>query len=176
MGMLKLKGDKVMLRGLEPEDLDYLYELENTTDLWEISGTLTPYSRHVLKLYLDNAFRDIYEVKQLRLCICTPENEVIGLVDLFDFDPANLRAGIGLVISDISKRNKGVGAETIDLICSYAFTVLNLRQLYANVGADNLPSIHLFEKMGFKKAGIKKDWILSEGNFKDEVLFQKINN
>ncbi len=174
--MLRLKGDKVILRGLEPEDLDYLYELENNTDLWEISGTITPYSRHVLKVYLENAFRDIYEVKQLRLCICTPEKEVIGLVDLFDFDPVNLRVGLGLVISDASKRNQGVGAETIELICSYVFSALNLRQVYVNVGVDNLASLHLFIKMGFTQVGIKKDWILSQGTFKDEVLFQKLND
>ncbi|MFT5147174.1 MAG: diamine N-acetyltransferase [Polaribacter sp.] len=32
----------------------------------------------------------------------------------------------------------------------------------------------LFTKHKFKKAGIKKDWILSEGKFKDEILFQLI--
>ena len=173
--MLSLKGDTINLRALEAEDLDFLYELENNTAIWEISGTITPYSKHVLKLYLENAYRDIYDVKQLRLCICTKENETVGLIDLFDFDPKHRRAGIGIVVLETG-RNKGIGAEAIALLCKYAFTVLNLRQLYANVGEDNAASLHLFDKIGFEKVGVKKDWILSEGKFKNEVLLQKINN
>ena len=174
--MLSLKGDKINLRALEAEDLDFLYELENNTDIWEISGTITPYSKHVLKLYLENAYRDIYDVKQLRLCICSKEDEVLGLIDLFDFDPKNRRAGIGIVVLETGFRNKGIGREAIELLCKYAFSVLNIRQLYANVGEDNEASLHLFRKIGFEMVGVKKDWILSEGIFKNEVLLQNINN
>ncbi|NNG11084.1 MAG: GNAT family N-acetyltransferase, partial [Arenibacter sp.] len=102
--MLHLKGRNILLRALEPEDLDFLYQLENNPGIWEISGTTTPYSRHVLNLYLENAHKDIYEVKQLRLCICNLEGAVIGLIDLFDFDPKNLRVGMGIIISHESQR------------------------------------------------------------------------
>lgn len=173
--MLSLEGEHIILRALEPEDLDFLYELENNADIWEISGTITPYSKHVLKQYLENAFRDIYDVKQLRLCICSKNNELLGLIDLFDFDPKNLRAGVGIVVLESKNRNKGVGAEAISLITKYSFTVLNLRQLYANVGEDNLASLHLFKKLGFREVGVKKDWIRSGEAFKNELLFQKIN-
>ncbi len=172
--MLKLKGDAISLRALEPEDLDFLYQLENNTEIWEISNTITPYSRHVLELYLENAHRDIFEVKQLRLCICNPKSEAIGLIDLFDFDPKNHRAGMGIVILDEKERNKGAGAGAISLLMEYAFGVLGLRQLYANVIEDNSASVHLFEKMGFNRVGIKKDWVFSNGIYKNEVLFQKI--
>ena len=172
--MLRLKGNGIFLRALEPGDLDFLYELENRTEIWEISNTITPYSRHVLKSYLENAHRDIFEVKQLRLCICNPSSESIGLIDLFDFDPKNHRAGLGIVILEEKERNKGIGAEAISLLTDYAFSVLGLRQLYANVLEDNLASLHLFHKMGFERVGVKKDWILSQGSFKNEVLFQKI--
>lgn len=173
--MLSLKGNTITLRALEAEDLDFLYELENNTAIWEISGTITPYSKHVLKLYLENAYRDIYDVKQLRLCICSKENEVVGLIDLFDFDPKNLRAGIGIVVLEDANRNRGIGGEALELLCKYAFSVLNLRQLYANVGEDNKASLHLFKKIGFETVGVKKDWILAGGGFKNEVLLQKIN-
>lgn len=173
--MVTLKGAEIYLRALEPGDLDFLYELENNTGIWEISGTITPYSRNVLKSYLKNAHRDIYDVKQLRLCICDHHEAVLGLIDLFDFDPKNLRAGIGIVILDTGERNRGAGGEAIDLLSSYAFTVLNLRQVYANIGADNSASIHLFLKMGFEQTGIKKDWQLINGSFRDVLFFQKIN-
>ncbi|MFS4492093.1 GNAT family N-acetyltransferase [Maribacter sp. 2308TA10-17] len=172
--MLKLRGEQIYLRALEPKDLDFLYELENNTSIWEISGTTTPYSKNVLQLYLDNAHRDIYDVKQLRLCICDLKDSVLGLIDLFDFDPKNNRAGLGIVIQDSSNRNKGVGVEAIDLLCDYAFSVLNLRQLFVNVSESNDISIHVFEKLGFERVGVKKDWIFTEGVYKNEILFQKI--
>lgn len=173
--MLNLHGEHIYLRALEPKDLDFLYILENDTALWEVSGTTTPYSKQVLQLYLDNAHRDIYDVKQLRLCICDKSNNgVVGLIDLFDFDPKNNRAGIGIVVAKGESRNKGIGTEAIDLVIQYALQALDLRQLYANVSEDNMISIHLFEKLGFEKVGVKKDWLYSKGDYKNEVLFQKI--
>ena len=174
--MLNLKGERIYLRAIEPNDLDFLYQLENDTGIWEISGTIAPYAKHILELYLENAYKDIYEAKQLRLCICNIEDNVIGLVDLFDFDPANRKVGLGIIVSEKKKRNKGIGAEALDLVCSYAFSALHVHQIYANVLDDNEASKHLFKKLGFDAVGIKKDWIFTNGNFKNEILYQKINN
>ncbi len=174
--MLKLKSKNCYLRALEPEDLDFLYRLENSTDLWEVSGTLAPFSKKVLRNYLDNSHRDVYEVKQLRLCICNSKDDQVGLIDLFDFDPKNRRAGLGIVVLESKDRNKGLGQNALALMIDYAFSVLNLHQLYANILEDNKVSLHLFEKMGFKRVGLKKDWIKSGNGFKNEILYQKIKS
>ncbi len=174
--MQKLKGKHIYLRALEMADLDFLYELENNSAIWEISGTATPYSKHVLRKYLENAHRDIYDVKQLRLVISRNNGQVLGLIDLFDFDPKNRRAGIGIVILDDGERNKGVGSEALNLLTKYAFSTLEVRQLYANVGENNVASVHLFQKLGFSQVGVKKDWILFDGKFINEILFQKLND
>lgn len=172
--MLRLNGGNIFLRALEPEDLDFLYRLENDPTIWEISGTTAPYSRQVLQWYLENAHKDIYEVKQLRLCICDLEEKVVGLIDLFDFDPKNMRVGMGIIIKDEKNRNQGMGSEAIELLSDYVFSVLGLRQVYANVLEENKASTHLFAKMGFKEVGVKKDWIRTGGEFKNEILYQKI--
>ena len=174
--MLKLEGKHIYLRALEPSDLDFLYQLENNTNNWEISGTITPYSKAVLEFYLENAHRDIYDVKQLRLCICDASKKLIGLIDLFDFDPKNKRAGLGIIISDNENRNKGFGGEAISLLCNYAFNTLDLHQIYANILEDNVNSITVFENSGFEQVGVKKDWVLSNGHFKNEILYQKIKS
>ncbi len=174
--MFSLKGEHIYLRAIEPSDLDFLYKLENNTEVWEISGTTTPYSKQVLQLYLENAHRDIYDVKQLRLCVCELNGSVVGLIDLFDFDPKNHKAGIGIVIAAEKSRNLGYGSEAIELLCAYSKITLELHQLYCNILEDNEASIHLFEKLGFIQVGIKKDWITSNGKFKNEILYQKIFN
>lgn len=174
--MLSLKGQHISLRALEPSDLEFLYELENNPGVWEISGTTTPYSRHTLQKYLENAHRDIYEVKQLRLTIEGSPSRPLGFIDLFDFDPRHRRAGLGIVILHEGDRNKGMGSEAIKLVSDYAFTALNLHQIYAHVLEDNAASIRLFQKLGFEATGMRKDWILSGNSFKNEILFQKIRD
>ena len=159
--MITLKGANIYLRALEPEDLEFVYAIENNESVWEVSNTQTPYSRFLIKQYLENAHQDIYEAKQLRLAICLNDSQkAIGLIDLFDFDPKNSRAGIGLVIADLASRNKGIGSEALELVINYSFQQLQLHQLYANIGSDNEISLQLFTKFGFQKIGIKKDWNL----------------
>ena len=51
--MINLKGEHIYLRALEPEDLDFIYTIENDQNLWELSNTQTPYSRYLIKQYLD---------------------------------------------------------------------------------------------------------------------------
>lgn len=172
--MIKLSGQHIKLRALEPSDLDFLYALENDTEVWGVSETLTPFSRFVLEEYLANAHRDIYEVKQLRLIITGLNDIPMGCIDLFDFDPKNERAGVGIIISDKQGRGKGYAKEAIDLLSDYAFAHLHIHQLYANIAEDNENSIALFSKLGFKEIGIKKDWLKTSTGFKDEILFQKI--
>ncbi|OIQ29145.1 MAG: GNAT family N-acetyltransferase [Bacteroidetes bacterium MedPE-SWsnd-G2] len=174
--MTTLKGDTIFLRPLEPEDLDYIYSIENNEALWELSSTQTPYSRYLIKQYLEHAHKDIFEVKQLRLLISDYDGNELGLIDIFEFDPKNLKAGIGILISDGSKRNKGIGSEALQLLIDYCFTHLNLHQLYCNISEDNQPSIKLFTKHNFNIVGTKKDWCLSNGKFKNELFLQLINS
>ena len=173
--MLTLKGNSVILRALEPEDLDFIHEVENTEEFWEISATRVPYSRYLIKKYIQNSHRDIFDVKQLRLMICSLKGTSLGMIDVFDLDPKDRRAAIGILIVNEEDRGKGYGAEVITLISSYCFAHLGLHQVYANVTVDNLASIKLFEKCGFIKVGIKKDWVQINGKFKDEILYQLIN-
>ncbi|PWA04167.1 GNAT family N-acetyltransferase [Flavobacterium psychrotolerans] len=175
--MVTLKGSNIYLRALEPNDLEFVYELENDETIWSVSNTQTPYSRFLIRQYLENAHQDIYEAKQLRLAICKDQDfPAVGLIDLFDFDPKNNRAGVGIVIKNPDKRNAGIGTEALDLLIQYVFTQLNLNQLYANIDVENVVSISLFTNFGFQKIGVKKQWNLVNGQYKDEALFQLINN
>tara|TARA_B110001454_G_C12714438_1_gene432044 strand:+ start:992 stop:1516 length:525 start_codon:yes stop_codon:yes gene_type:complete len=174
--MKTLKGTHINLRALEPEDLDFLYQIENNESFWQVSHTNTPFSKYILKQYLENAHLDIFEAKQLRLLIEEKlTRKQIGMIDLFDFNPIHKRAGIGILIHPKFQKN-GFASEALSNLISYCFSHLNLHQLYANISSDNIKSISLFTKHDFKEAGIKKDWNLLNGKFTDEVLFQLIKD
>lgn len=166
----------ITLRALEPEDLETLYSWENNPAIWQLSGTLVPYSKYILKQYLENAARDIFELKQLRLIIeQRQEKRPVGAIDLFDFDPYHRRAGVGILIADKGDREKGYASEALETLLKYAFEVLGLHQLWCNISASNKASIQLFTSRGFQKVGEKKDWIYNGTQYSAEWLLQCIN-
>lgn len=172
-----MKSENIALRALEPDDIDLLYQWENDTALWYLSNTLTPFSRFALEQYVLNAGDDIYATKQLRLMIDLISDATvrsIGCVDLFDFDPVNARAGIGIMIIH-EERGKGYASEALDLMIDHAFRRLNLHQLYCNVVKENKSSLELFKKKHFEIIGVKKEWLLKDNIWVDEYLLQRIN-
>lgn len=173
--MNTLQGNTISLRALEPEDLQFLFDTENDESFWEVSHTQTPFSKFLLKQYLENAHLDIFEVKQLRLIIQENlNNKPVGMIDLFDFNPQHKRAGVGILVHEKYQKN-GFASEALQLLINYSFTHLSLHQLYANITTDNSKSIALFKKHKFVEIGLKKDWTFTNGEFKDEILFQIIN-
>lgn len=170
-----LTGKNIKLRALETADLDVLFEWENDESIWLVSGTLAPFSRLVLSQYLANAHLDIYAHKQLRFLIeIIDSGKRIGCIDLFDFDPKNKRAGVGVLIGDKTERFKGYASEALSLLESYAFEVLDLHQVYCNITVDNVASIQLFQNHKFEITGKKTDWIFNKGKWLDEYSLQLI--
>ena len=94
---MSLEGELTRLRALEAEDVDLLYVWENDPAVWGVSGTLAPFSRHTLRRFLDEQRFDLYAARQLRLVVETLDGRAVGLVDLFEFEPVDLRAGIGML-------------------------------------------------------------------------------
>ena len=164
---------QIKLRAIEPEDLDLLYCIENDVELWNVGTSNVPYSRYLLHDYVANAKSDIYSDRQVRMIVENSDGDVVGVVDLVNFDPSNLRAEVGLIILN-SYRRQGYGIAVIEQILDYALHILHLHQLYAYVGVDNKPSFQLFKKSGFLVAAEIKDWLFDGVEFSDSVLFQYV--
>jgi len=170
-----LKGNHISLRGLEPKDVNLLYLWENDPEVWQMSQTLKPYSHFTLKMFVECANDDLYRTKQVRLMVDDIHTrETIGIIDIFDFDPYNSRAGIGILIERNHRRN-GIGTEAIQLTQHYLFDVLKIHQVYCNILVDNEASIKLFTNNNFTLIGTKKEWTKVDNGYKDVLLFQCIN-
>lgn len=171
---MNLKGENTYLRALEPADLEILYKWENNPAIWKVSNTLAPFSKFVLEQYLVNAHEDIFTAKQIRLMICGHDHAPVGTIELFDFDALNSRVGIGILVEDGSQ-NKGYAQDALGVLVKYCFDILLLKQVFCNISASNEKSIHLFKKMGFAEAGLKKHWNrTSQHTFEDEWILQLI--
>lgn len=170
---------EIILRALEPTDIEALYRWENDPEIWHVSNTFTPYSKYILEKYIENSHLDIYQVRQLRLMIDIREKGLpqrsVGTVDLFDFDPYHNRAGIGILIGEKSDRKKGLAYMALNKFLAYSFQTLQLHQLFCNITEGNRDSMRLFKKCGFIVTGRKKEWVKTPAKYVDEYLLQLIN-
>ena len=171
---MNLEGRTTRLRALEPGDIDLMYAWENDTAVWSVSGTLAPFSRHTLERFIQEQQFDIFQTRQQRLVIETLGGIPVGALDFFELDPINRRTGIGILIHDDALRGKGYASDAVETACRYAREVLNLHQLWCNVGSDNAPSRSLFANAGFAEVGVTRDWLWRPGGYGDEILLQKI--
>lgn len=166
------ENDKIRLRALEPEDLDRLYLWENNPLLWDVGNTRNPYSRFILKQYIIQSDKDIYDNKQLRLMMVSTETgETVGTVDLFDLDIHHGRVALGLFV-DPTFQGKGYARASLHVVEDYVFNFLKINQLYCHISETNTASRLLFEKEGYETNGILKNWIRTVDGYENIILFQ----
>ena len=81
-------NERVRLRAMEPEDLEVMYAMENDSQTWDVTNFTVPYSRFVLKQYIENSECDMFADRQLRMMIIRVEDDaVIALSILQSFLP-----------------------------------------------------------------------------------------
>jgi diamine N-acetyltransferase len=151
---------KIMtLRALEPDDLEFLFALENDPDLWAASDVLpAPISRHALREYLRHSAASLAEAGQMRLIISGDAGQAVGTLDLYDYSARHQRAGVGITVLK-GERRRGYAHEALVQLLPYARTALQLHQLYCTIAENNRQSISLFEKAGFQAVGVRRDWL-----------------
>ena len=168
-----IKNDILSLRAVEPDDIDALFEVENNLELWKYSNRSQPYSKDLLQNYISNAHKGVFETRQVKFTVANLNNQPVGFIDLFDFEPLHRRAGVGIILKK-EYIGKGYGRTAIKLVGSHAKEYLNIHSLFANIEADNKKSIRAFESCGYRQVGLKKAWNFYQDQFHDEYLYQKI--
>ncbi|TVT41864.1 GNAT family N-acetyltransferase [Hymenobacter setariae] len=149
----------VSLRALEPEDLEFLFVLENDPDLWAVSDVLPgPISRHALREYLRHSAASLAEAGQMRLIISNEKKQAVGTLDLYDYSALHQRAGVGIAVLQ-SERRRGYAHAALQKLVPYAREALRLHQLYCTIAEDNRASIKLFESAGFQWVGLRQQWL-----------------
>ena len=167
----------VHLRKIEPADLPFLYQWENDASAWADGANHNPLSQNDLRDYIASTTGDIYKDGQLRLIIeekpmvnGQEPTATIGCIDLFDFDPRNGRAAIGMYIAP-EYRGKGVGKAAVEALERYAFDFLHLRVLYAVIATTNTACAAIYRNAGYQPSSPLTAWTLES----DAILWLKTN-
>jgi diamine N-acetyltransferase len=173
--MNRITDGEIKLRALEPDDVELLYRWENDPMVWRVSNTHAPVSKFILASYIKSSDRDFWESKEMRLIIEDIEGKPVGTIELFDFDPFHLRAGLGIIVFENNDRRKGIANKALKLIMNYSLTELGIYQLYANIAESNRASLELFGNLGFIQTGNKTNWLRLPGvGWENELLLQRV--
>ncbi|HAB31864.1 MAG TPA: GNAT family N-acetyltransferase [Cryomorphaceae bacterium] len=163
---------KVVLRALEPSDIEALLKWENDPAHWVVGQRSSPYSRDHLTRYVDASSRDFWEVGQVRFAVCTEEDSrPIGLVDVFGAKRLHCRAEVGLLI-DPAMRGKGFGLAALKALQLWAKEFAMLETLSAQIYTDHPAAISSFKKAGFVQQGTWLRWVKTPKGYKDVSLWQ----
>lgn len=161
----------IKLRALEPEDLDLLYQIENDQELWDVGTTNVPYSRFMLHEYIASVTGDIFADRQVRWVIENEDNEIVGLIDLINFNPQHNRAEVGLVIQK-QFRDQGYGHAALLQLIDYSHKFPHIHQLYALVNGNNVKCANVFKKVGFQQDAVLTDWLFDGEQYHDVLLLR----
>lgn len=160
------------LRAIEPEDLDWFFRIENDSSMWHLGSSKEPWSRDVLRRYVEAQPGNLQRDGQLRL-ILEHQGVPVGAFDLYDYDSVSRKAGIGVVV-DGNYREMGWGKKAMIALERYAFEMLGIHMVFAVVPVTNAASQSLFTSCEFEPVGQLKDWLWNQGAFEDAIMFQKI--
>lgn len=173
------------LRALEPEDIEFLYDMENDTSLWWVGAQTAPVSMYHLRDYIANNENDIFKDEQVRFVIeisseeyqgiagnKTAERHVaIGLIDLFAFSPLHNRAELGIALHK-DFHGFGLAQQAISMVADIARNIIHLNQIYAIVPASHAASIQMLEKSHFVCGGRLSKWLFDGKNYHDAKIMQ----
>jgi len=104
------------------------------------------------------------------------QEKVIGTASLEVYANNRMRhsGGIGIMVHK-DYQNQGVGSALLSKLLDVADNWLMLIRVELTVFADNARAIHLYEKFGFEKEGIKRLAAIRNGKYEDEYIMARIN-
>lgn len=155
--LLKLKGKTIHLKRLDTEYLDlYVNNLLNTSiETIILTTTKSIFNRDGIKKYVENI---VLDNSRMDFLIFTNKDEkLVGEVVIQDIDSDNRSAGIRIAVDKKEDFGKGYGTEALIIAMNYAFGMRNLHRLDLEVLNINKRAYHVYENVGFKKEGIKRD-------------------
>ncbi|MGN0232950.1 MAG: GNAT family N-acetyltransferase [Bacteroidaceae bacterium] len=168
-----LRDEAVILRAIEPEDLEVMSLVENDTRLWDCIDTTVPYSTFLLKEYIRRTSCNFYEDREVRMAIALPDGLAVGFIDLRDYEPRHLRAEVGIVLMP-EYQHLGLARRALSLLVEYSSRVLHLHQVYAYVQSANHQALRLFKAVGFRQTASLPQWTRCVDGWCDVVVLQML--
>jgi RimJ/RimL family protein N-acetyltransferase len=162
-----LKGEKILLRAVERDDLKRLHELARNVDLvilgdghWQ-PEPLAAFERN-FEQNLDAAEHAWFAIEA--------DSRVVGRIGLVQSNRRNGTAEFGIEIYDPTYVGKGYGRDAITVFLDWAFRIQNYRRIWLKTSAENERAIRCYRAVGFVEEGRLRQQLYDDGQYVDSVL------
>lgn len=164
---MNIYGKKVLLRAMEPEDMEMLREMINDLEIERmVGGWSFPVSKHEQLRWYE---RVVDDKRNLRFIIEIIETgEAIGMINLTDLDWKNRVGFHGIKLKSSAPKGQGYATDAVMALEWYAFEQLNLNRLDGACIVYNDASQRLYDKCGVKVEGIRRQAIYKDGQYFDQ--------
>ncbi|MFC4075749.1 GNAT family N-acetyltransferase [Salinithrix halophila] len=160
-----MEGNRIILRPLEGKHAEFFYESMQRQETRRLTGTQRVHSLEGVRSFIESVQKDASRVD---LVIFHKEEErPLGELALMEMDPFNRHALLRIAIDRPEDRGKGYGSEALEVLLEYAFGVLQLHRIELEVFAFNASAIRAYEKVGFKKEGIRREVLFYDHRYHD---------
>ncbi|MDP4125915.1 MAG: GNAT family protein [Bacillota bacterium] len=164
-----LKGRKTIVRSIEEDDIDALYNWYNDQDVnlwssgaWPLNTLLS--KDQIAAKFLDGS-SDTY-----RYAVLNEKNSLIGSIGFKEINIPGQSATIYVVIGDKTFWGKGYGTDALITLSRFLFTQWNFHRLSLDTWDENIRAIKAYEKVGFKIEGRQRQARFVLGNYHDVIL------
>lgn len=165
---MEIKGKKVTLRSIEPDDLEQIRMMTNDGDQeYMIGGWSLPAA---VKHQVDWYQRILTDRDNIRFAIDFNDT-FVGVVTLTSVDWKNRRAESGIRLTLDAPKQQGIATDALLTMLDYAFNELNMHRIYATVIEHNEASRKLHLKCGYKLEGTLRQSVYKRGKYHDEYQF-----
>lgn len=165
-----LEAEKVYLIPIEEQHLDeYYHKLSNGSFKSckntgsKIIITKVGIRNFISKICSDNSRVDFFIVSK-------ENDEIVGEVVINYIDWQNRSASIRIAIFQEENYNKKYGTEAMLVALNFGFGMYNLHRIELQVYPFNKRAIHVYEKLGFKKEGVLRDYLYFDNQYHDAIV------
>lgn len=163
-----LRGQRVYLRPLEPEDLETVAGWYADERVRRLMGDPPTSLARRRERHAESIKSDDDSV--VRFVICRLADDVlVGRTDIFEIDRANGSCAFGIAIGDPSLWGQGLGTDAVAAIVDYAFGELRMERVWLDTDADNLRAQAAYRKVGFSVEGRLRHAWFQDGQFADDL-------
>lgn len=163
------EGKLIRLRAREPEDEPLLYRWFNDAEVTEFLSMRYPLSHAQEKEFVERTSGIGYGHASFAVETLA-DGRLIGGVDLRTGSPEDRRAELGIALGDKASWDGGYGTDTMRTLCRFGFSEMNLHRIELWVFAENARARHVYEKLGFREEGVRRDAFFKHGRYQDMVL------
>lgn len=161
-----LRGELVLLRPLDPSDIEEYTELLSDAESRRLTGTHADFTHEQLLSWLGSVGQRDDRVDMA--IVPHAHGRLVGEVVLNQIDADNRCASLRIAIGG-AHVGHGYGSEAIALMLAHAFDTLRLHRVELSVYDFNPRAQHVYEKLGFRREGLRRDTLLWEGAYHSSI-------